>query len=226
MNRVLRLLACLLPRSAAAPWRRARPAHHRDRRRRRHDHPDRHRAVRRRVDAIRSASAASSAPICSARACSGWSTPRASQPRPVRAEDVQARRWRARGADAVVVGSMRPLADGRVEVRFALVDVVKQQTLAVDGLHGDAAAASRHRASHRRRDLRKADRRRGRVLHAHRLHHQAGPRYQLLVADADGADPQTVVTSNEPMLSPRWSPDGTRLAYVSFENKKPVVYVQ
>ena len=53
-----------------------------------------------------------------------------------------------------------------------------------------------------------------------------GPRYQLLVADADGDDPQTIVASNEPLLSPRWSPDGTRLAYVSFENKKPVVYVQ
>ena len=53
-----------------------------------------------------------------------------------------------------------------------------------------------------------------------------GSRFQLLVADADGFDPQTVVTSNEPMLSPRWSPDGTRIAYVSLESKKPVVYVQ
>ena len=46
------------------------------------------------------------------------------------------------------------------------------------------------------------------------------------MADADGFDPQVIVTSNEPMLSPRWSPDGTRIAYVSFESKKPVVYVQ
>ena len=53
-----------------------------------------------------------------------------------------------------------------------------------------------------------------------------GPRYQLLVADADGYEPQSIVSSNEPLLSPRWSPDGTRLAYVSFENRKPVVYVQ
>ena len=46
-------------------------------------------------------------------------------PRPTRAEDVKLGDFRARGADAVVVGSMRPQADGRVEVRFALLDVVK-----------------------------------------------------------------------------------------------------
>ena len=51
-------------------------------------------------------------------------------PRPARAEEVQAGVWRSRNADAVVVGSMRPLTDGRVEVRFALVDVVKQTPLA------------------------------------------------------------------------------------------------
>ena len=47
-------------------------------------------------------------------------------PRPVRAEDVRAADFRARGADAVVVGSMKPLGDGRAEVRFALVDTVRQ----------------------------------------------------------------------------------------------------
>jgi TolB protein len=50
-------------------------------------------------------------------------------PRPVRAEEVQAALWRSRNADAVVVGSMQPLPDGRVDVRFALVDVVKGSTL-------------------------------------------------------------------------------------------------
>ena len=53
-----------------------------------------------------------------------------------------------------------------------------------------------------------------------------GSRYELIVADADGGNPQPVVASNEPLLSPAWSPDGTRIAYVSLENKKPVVYIQ
>jgi TolB protein len=53
-----------------------------------------------------------------------------------------------------------------------------------------------------------------------------GNRFELQVADADGYGPQTILASNEPIISPSWSPDGTRLAYVSFERKKPVVYVQ
>ena len=52
-----------------------------------------------------------------------------------------------------------------------------------------------------------------------------GQRYELQIADADGAGAQTALASREPIISPAWSPDGTRLAYVSFENKKPVVYV-
>src|SRR5436309_14408749 len=50
-------------------------------------------------------------------------------PRPTRAEDIQPAAWRARNADAVVAGTMRLLSDGRVEVRFGLVDVVKQTVL-------------------------------------------------------------------------------------------------
>src|SRR5690606_18195041 len=54
---------------------------------------------------------------------------------------------------------------------------------------------------------------------------KSGERYELQVADADGMNPQTALVSREPIISPAWAPDGQRLAYVSFEAKKPVVYV-
>ena len=147
-------------------------------------------------------------------------------PRPVRGEDVQPAVWRSRNADAVVVGSMRPTADGRVEVRFTLVDVVKQTSLV--SMNYVVTPAQFRATAHKIADIIYEKLTGDAGVFSTRVAYitKQGTRFQLLVADADGADPQTVVTSNEPLLSPKWSPDGTRLAYVSFENKKPVVYVQ
>ena len=147
-------------------------------------------------------------------------------PRPARAEDVQPAVWRSRNADAVVVGSMRPVGDGRIEVRFALVDVVKQTTLV--SMTFTVTQPQFRITAHKIADIIYEKLTGDRGVFSTRIAYvtKQGPRYQLLVADADGNDPQSVVASNEPLLSPRWSPDGTRLAYVSFENKKPVVYVQ
>jgi TolB protein len=54
---------------------------------------------------------------------------------------------------------------------------------------------------------------------------KSGNRFELKVDDADGQNPRTALRSTEPIISPAWSPDGTRLAYVSFQAKKPVIYV-
>ncbi|CAG1005544.1 Tol-Pal system protein TolB [Burkholderiales bacterium] len=147
-------------------------------------------------------------------------------PRPSRAEDVRIDEWRGRGADAVVVGSMRPLADGRVEVRYALVDAVRGGTLASTLF---TVTRPQFRATaHRIADEIYAKLTGDVGVFSTRIAYIAkqGTRYQLVVADADGADPQTVVSTSEPLLSPRWSPDGGRIAYVSLEQRKPVVYVQ
>jgi len=147
-------------------------------------------------------------------------------PRPTRIEDVQAAVWRGKGADAVVVGSARPQSDGRVEVRFALVDVVKQAPLVA--MVYNVTPAQFRATAHKIADVIYEKMTGDPGVFSTRIAYitKSGTRFQLLVADADGNDPQTIVTSNEPMLSPRWSPDGTRIAYVSFESKKPVVYVQ
>ncbi len=50
--------------------------------------------------------------------------------------------------------------------------------------------------------------------------------FTLYVADADGGNSQQVLSSREPILSPAWSPDGRRLAYVSFETERPAIYIQ
>lgn len=147
-------------------------------------------------------------------------------PHPARAEDVRVGDWKARGADAVAVGSMRPLPDGRFEVRFDLVDTVKQQTLTSMSYQvtHDQLRATAHKIADVIYEKLTGDP----GVFSTRIIYvtKQGPRYALVVADVDGADPQTIVSSNEPIISPRWAPDGTRVAYVSFEQKKPVVYVQ
>jgi TolB protein len=147
-------------------------------------------------------------------------------PRPVRAEEVRSADFRARGADAVVVGSMRSVADGRVEVRFALVDVVKGAQLT--SMTYTIAPAQFRATAHKIADVIYEALTGDAGVFSTRIAYVAkqGARYQLFVAEADGYNPQSVVTSNEPLLSPSWSPDGTRIAYVSMENKKPVIYVQ
>src|SRR6478736_6491346 len=147
-------------------------------------------------------------------------------PRPARAEDVRYGDWTGRGADAVVVGSMVALPDGRTEVRFTLLDAVKQAQLA--SFSYVVPPAQFRATAHRIADV-IYEKLTGDVgVFSTRIAYVAkqGTRYELLVADADGYNPQSIVTSKEPLLSPEWSPDGTRIAYVSMENRKPVVYVQ
>ena len=134
--------------------------------------------------------------------------------------------WKGRGADALVVGSIARLADGRFDVRYRLLDTVKQAQL--DGLSYVSTAADLRLTAHRIADriYEKITGERG--VFATRIAYvvQTSPKsWELHIADADGFNPQAALRSREPIISPAWAPDGTRLAYVSFESGKPVVYV-
>lgn len=134
--------------------------------------------------------------------------------------------WKSRGADALVAGSVARSADGRYTVRFKLYDSVKQTDLG--GLELTAPSNNMRLSAHRISDYvyEKLTGVKGvfstRIAYVIRKSQQ---RYELQVADADGYNFQTALASREPIISPSWSPDGTRLAYVSFELKKPVIYV-
>jgi len=133
--------------------------------------------------------------------------------------------WKDRGADALVVGSVAPTSGGRVEVRFRLHDMQKQAQLG--GLALVAQVAHIRTTGHRIADFIYEKLLGEPGIFSTRIAYvvKAGGRYELQIADADGMNAQTALASREPIISPSWSPDGARLAYVSFEAKKPIVYV-
>src|SRR5688572_16559442 len=149
----------------------------------------------------------------------------ATSPLPTESSPVNYAEWRSRLADALVLGSVAARADGRFEVRFKLFDVAKGADLSgiAFTLSRDQVRATAHRIS----DFIYEKLTGIRGVFSTRIAYvvKRGPRYELQIADADGAGEETALASLEPIISPVWSPDGRRLAYVSFEAKKPVVYV-
>ncbi len=134
--------------------------------------------------------------------------------------------WKIRGVEALVIGTVAVLPNGRIEARFRLLDVVKQTELV--GQAVSVSEAQVRALGHRIADLifEKMTGDKGvfstRIAYVNRT----GQNYRLIVADSDGYNEQTVLVRNETIMSPSWSPDGSHLAYVSFENGHAAVYVQ
>jgi TolB protein len=138
--------------------------------------------------------------------------------------------WRRLNNDYMVVGQLQSDSADHYNIVFELYNVLTRQRLL--GYQISANKAGLRLASHQVADMvfQKILGIRGafatRVAYVSVLGHLPNKSYQLVVADADGMNPRVVMQSNEPLMSPSWSPDGQSLAYVSFEGRLPTVYVQ
>jgi TolB protein len=142
---------------------------------------------------------------------------------------VKYQRWRTAGQDYLVVGRVLEKSPGVYDIQFQLLDVLKQKQLL--GRSMPAKTRNLRSRAHQISDFiyEQITGTRGafntRIAYV-RAQKNAGRKYVLQVADTDGFNAQNVLKSDEPIMSPSWSPDGKSLAYVSFENDRPEIFIQ
>ncbi|WP_257387733.1 Tol-Pal system beta propeller repeat protein TolB [Tahibacter caeni] len=149
---------------------------------------------------------------------------------PSRGSDIKFPTWNLLKQMYIVVGRMTDADAGAMRVEFELYDVAKQERLlglAITGQRSDLRGVG-----HQIADLiyEKITGVRGafwtRIAYVTAAGVSPNINYALMVADSDGYNPQVLVRSREPLLSPSWSPDGKKLAYVSFERGDSAIYIQ
>ncbi len=150
--------------------------------------------------------------------------------RPHSGAQVDFREWQLLGRDALVVGSMKANGPGGYLIQFQLFDVLRGEQLA--GYSVPTTDRGLRLTAHQIADI-VYEKLTGvpgafatRIAYITEEGAVGQSRVYLRVADADGYNPQTIVSSTEPLMSPAWSPDGSRIAYVSFEKRRHAIYVQ
>ncbi|HPE81563.1 MAG TPA: Tol-Pal system beta propeller repeat protein TolB [Gammaproteobacteria bacterium] len=152
--------------------------------------------------------------------------------RPTRGEEVDFRDWRALNVENLVVGEVTPNGPGGYLVKFYLYDVFRGEQ--VTGYSLPTTARDLRATAHHIADIIYETLTGQPGAFATRIAYVTSERsgkdkketVELRIADADGYGPQTIVSSSEPIMSPAWSPDGRQIAYVSFENAQPSIWVQ
>lgn len=172
-----------------------------------------------------------SAIIVSDLARSGKFSPVAEQDliaRPQKLADVHYKTWRVAGMDHIVIGSVTKQPDGLYQVQFRLIDILKAKQ--VLGYSFSASKDTLRTVAHQISDyifthitgLPGAFN--TRIAYVTATRSKNGISSKLQVSDTDGYNPQTLLTSDEPIMSPAWSPDGSELAYVSFEGGQAEIF--
>lgn len=149
---------------------------------------------------------------------------------PTREADVKFATWNLLKQVYLLVGRVTDGGEGALRVEFELFDVARKERILGLAISGQRTAM--RDVAHQIADLvyEKIIGERGafwtRMAYVTSTGAGSNTNYALMVADADGYNPQVVVRSREPLLSPAWSPDGRRLAYVSFERGNSAIYIQ
>jgi TolB protein len=150
--------------------------------------------------------------------------------RPSELSQVNFGDWRTLQVDHLVVGQIRPGPAGNVTVQFQLANIYEGRPL-LERTYTVPPQQLR-RLAHVISDLiyQTLTGEPGafdtRIAYVTANRRPGGADYALMVADSDGYNPQVVLRSNEPLMSPSWSPDGNRLAYVSFEGRRMQIVMQ
>ncbi len=150
--------------------------------------------------------------------------------RPSAMTEVDFRDWRALRQDNLVIGRIEPNGPGGYKVRFQLFDVYQGEQLI--GYSFSTTTKDLRAIAHHIADLVYETLTGTKGAFATRIAYVVSqgaaksPTISLRIADSDGHGAQTIVSSKEPLMSPAWSPDGRKLAYVSFENGRPSIWIQ
>jgi TolB protein len=150
--------------------------------------------------------------------------------KPTSGVDMDFDDWSILGVEAVVVGRVTQTGDDAYSVQFQLFDVFGRDQLV--GYRMPASSSTMRRVAHRAADMiyEKLTGIAGvfdtKVAYVTAEERRNGRLYSLIVSDQDGENEYKIMESNDPIMSPAWSPDSRRLAYVSFEGNRSSIFIQ
>lgn len=166
---------------------------------------------------------------------------------PTSVQQVDSDKWASLGVEGVLVGTITEPTPGKYQVNYALVDVLRGQLGSRKTLqNGQLVKSDQHVLLSRSGSVSSAQMRQySHLISDHVYQALTGERgafltrityvvfnpkakypYQLRIADYDGYNERTLLRSKQPILSPSWSPDGKKLAYVSMENRRLDIFIQ